>query len=280
VNAYTQFLLFGRIPRKLPEPNCVPQGKLIQVSHDIEIPPPALEPGLAAAEAGPLPLGDAELAGLADIYPLPGGTQIVTNDSEPVSLALDAKGWTFTVTDLEGEASGRKLVYGPLTGKVVITPGTSDVPAVAVDGVPVAPVRDSGGAPGGGGDGGGGGAPAPGGGAPAPGGVPAPVAKPSAAVRGGAVKVSRKGVAKLRVAGGPATGTLTLTAKLGRGKATRIGAARVVLRTPGEVRVAVRLSKAARTALRRRGSLRATAKLTLRDAAGRTATARGAVRLR
>ena len=67
VSAYTQFLLFGRIPRKLPEPNCEPQGKLIQVSHDIEIPPPALEPRPGRRRRGPLPLGDAELAGLADI---------------------------------------------------------------------------------------------------------------------------------------------------------------------------------------------------------------------
>lgn len=285
VGAYTQFLLSGRIPRKLPAPNCEPQGKLIQVSHDIEIPPPALEPGLAAASAGPLPLGDAELAGLADIYPLPGGTQIVTNDSEPVALRLDAAGWTFTVTDLEGEATGRKLVYGPLTGDVVIAPGTSDVPAVTVDGASVAPVRDSGGGdqPGGGGEAPGGGTdgparpgdPAvPGGDTPEP-----PVATPSATVRGGTVKVSRKGVATIRISGGRATGTLALSAKLGR-RTVRIGAAKVVLRKPGESRVAVRLSKAARGALRRRGALRATATLTLRDDAGVSATARGAVRLR
>jgi hypothetical protein len=283
VGAYTQFLLFGRIPRKLPEPNCEPQGKLIQVSHDIEIPPPALEPGLAAASDGPLPLGDAELAGLADIYPLPGGTQIVTNDAEPVALALDAAGWTFTVTDLEGEATGRKLVYGPLTGKVVITPGTTDAATVTIDGAPVAPVRDSGGGeqpgggeePAGGGDGPGPGDPAaPGGGAPEP-----SVAKPSASVRAGTVKVSRKGVATIRVRGGRGTATLVLVAKLGR-RAARIGTAKVALRQPGEARVAVRLSKGARSALRRRGALRATATLTLRDEVGGTATATAAVRLR
>jgi hypothetical protein len=278
--AYSQFLLFGRIPRKLPEPSCVPQGKLIQVSRDVPIPPPALEPSLAAA-GGPMNLGDAELAGLADIYALPGGTQIVTNDGKPVSLRLDAEGWTFTVTDLEGEARGRKLSYGPLTGQVVISPGTTDVPAVSVDGQAVEPVEDSGGGNPGGGDPGGGSAIPPGdGAAPAAPGAPAgPAAKLAASVRGGTLKVSRKGIAKLRVRGSRATGTLTLTAKLGRRKKARIGAAKVVLRTSGETRVAVRLSKPARAALRR-GPLRATATLTVRDDAARTATATASVRLR
>ena len=74
INAYTQFLEFGRIPRKLPPPDCPPQGKLIQVSHDVEIPPPAMEPQLAAAAAAdaPLALGDAELAGRRDGVPVPG----------------------------------------------------------------------------------------------------------------------------------------------------------------------------------------------------------------
>jgi hypothetical protein len=274
--AYSQFLLFGRIPRKLPEPSCVPQGKLIQVSHDVPIPPPALEPSLAAA-GGPMNLGDAELAGLADIYALPGGTQIVTNDGKPVSLRLDAEGWTFTVTDLEGEARGRKLSYGPLTGQVVISPGTTDVPAVTVDGQAVGPVEDSGGGDPGGGDPGGGAIPPDAGGAAA--GPAGPGAKLSASVRGGSVNVSRKGIAKLRVSGSRATGTLTLTAKLGRRKKARIGAAKVVLRAPGETRVAVRLSEAARAALRR-GPLRATATLTVRDDAARTATATASVRLR
>jgi hypothetical protein len=277
VNAYTQFLEFGRIPRKLPEPDCVPQGKLIQVSHDLEIPPPALEPtGLTAKAAGPMDLGEAELAGLADIYPLPGGTQIVTNDSKPVSLRVAAKGWTFTVTDLEGSASGRKLVYGPLTGEVVITPGTSDAPSVAVDGKAVEPVADSGG-PGEQPGGGGGGTVVPDAYDPPP---VDPGAKPSAWVRGGKVKVSRKGVATIRVRGSRASGTLALSAKLGR-RTVRIGAADVVLRQPGEARVAVRLSKAARAALRRsRRPLRATARLTLRDDAARSVTAIAILHLR
>jgi hypothetical protein len=54
----------------------------------------------------------------------------------------------------------------------------------------------------------------------------------------------------------------------------------VALRAPGEARVAVRLTRAARAALRRKGKLRASATLSLRDGAGRTATARAALRLR
>ncbi|MET0816399.1 MAG: hypothetical protein ABWZ67_02545 [Solirubrobacteraceae bacterium] len=264
INAYTQFVEFGRIPRKLPPPDCPPQGKLIQVSHDVEIPPPAMEPQLAAAADAPLALGDAELAGRATVYPFPGGTQIVTNDSKPVALKLTADGFTFTVTDLQGSARGRKVVYGPLTGQVVITPGTTDVPAVTVDGKPVAPVKDSGGGK-------------PGGGVVVPPGD-GPAAELTARVRGGRLKVSRKGVAIVRVGGGPGTGELELRARLKR-RTVRIGAATVDLPAAGDARVAVKLSKPARRALKR-GRLKATAKLTLGDERGRSATAKAAVKLK
>jgi hypothetical protein len=283
VNAYTQFLEFGRIPRKLPAPDCTPQGKLIQVSHDVPIPPPALEPQLAAAGAAdaPMALGDAEYAGLATVYPLPGGTQIVTNDAEPVALRVAADGWTFTVTDLEGAAQGRKVVYGPLSGEVVIRPATTDVPAVTVDGEAVAPAQDSGG----GAQSGGGGQPVgteqpggaeqpAGGGA---GGTPQPAPALTAAVRGGMLEVTRKGVVRIRVSGGPARGELVLRARLAR-RTVPVGRGAVDLGAAGEARVAVRLTAAARAALRRK-ALKATATLTLRDAAGRTATETAAVRL-
>ena len=100
----------------------------------------------------------------------------------------------------------------------------------------------------------------------------------TASVRGGTLKVSRKGVATVRVGGGPGSGKLELRARLKR-RAVRIGAAAVELRTAGEARVAVKLSKAARRALKR-GRLKATATLTLRDAGGRTATGKAALKLK
>jgi hypothetical protein len=74
--------------------------------------------------------------------------------------------------------------------------------------------------------------------------------------------------------GGSATGTVTLTARLGRRNA-RIGSARVTLPAGRTVKAKVKVSKAARRAVARAG-LRATATLSVRDAS----PAKAAVRLR
>ena len=231
--------------------------------------PISAEPAAARAD-GPVNLGQADWTGKADVLDLPGGTKVVTNDGTPVSLKFASAGSTMTVTDLEGEARGRRVVYGPLTGDVVITPGTTDVPAVSVDGTPVAPATDSG-------------PPAGGGGQPAGGSTATP--QPSAvaltaSVRGGRVKLSKAGVARIaaRVDGGAGTGTLTLTAKLGR-RQVRIGSARVVMPAGRTVTANIPVTKAARRAARR-GALRVVATLTVRGNAGGAATARAALRLR
>ena len=274
--AYTQFLLFGRTPRKLPAPNCDPAGKLIEISEDVPIPAPVSTELAAAGADGPLNLGQADWTGKADVLDLPGGTKVVTNDGTPVSLKFASAGWTMTVTDLEGEARGRRVVYGPLTGDVVITPGATDVPAVSVDGKAVTPATDSGPPAGGGGGGGGGAVPA-GGTTGTP--QPSPVTL-KASVRGGRVKLSKAGVARIaaKVDGGAATGTLTLTAKLGR-RQVRIGSARVAMPAGRMVTASVRVTKAARRAARL-GALRVVATLTVRGTAGGTAGARAALRLR
>ena len=274
--AYTQFLLFGRTPRKLPAPNCDPAGKLIEISEDVPIPAPVSTELAAAGADGPLNLGQADWTGKADVLDLPGGTKVVTNDSTPVSLTFASAGWTMTVTDLEGEARGRRVAYGPLTGDVVITPGATDVPAVSVDGKAVTPATDSGPPAGGGGGGGGGAVPA-GGTTGTP--QPSPVTL-KASVRGGRVKLSKAGVARVaaKVDGGAATGTLTLTAKLGR-RQVRIGSARVAMPAGRMVTANVRVTKAARRAARR-GALRVVAALTVHGTAGGTAGARAALRLR
>ena len=99
-------------------------------------------------------------------------------------------------------------------------------------------------------------------------------------MRGGRVKLSKAGVARVaaKVDGGAATGTLTLTAKLGR-RQVRIGSARVAMPAGRMVTASVRVTKAARRAARR-GALRVVATLTVHGTAGGTAGARAALRLR
>jgi pimeloyl-ACP methyl ester carboxylesterase len=256
--AYTQFLLFGRTPRKLPEPECDLSGDIIEFSDDLEIPPPVLDEGFAKA-AGPMTLGQAQWEGRADVIDLPGGTKVVVNDAVPVALKVAAEDLTMTVTDLDG----RRTSYGPLTGELVVKPGAGDVPVVSVDGKPVAPTRDTGS----------------GGGQKPPEDVivtpPPPPTPLTATVLGGRVKLSKAGVAQIgvQVRGGEATGTLTLAAKLGR-RTVRIGSARVTLPAGRTVKAKVKVSKVARRAARR--GLRTTATLSVPGAA----PARAAVRLR
>ena len=249
--AYHDFLLIGRTPRKLPEADCEPEGDVVTFHEDVDIPLPVLDEGFAAKAAGPLSLGQAAWEGKAEIVDLPSGTQVLTQDSIPVSLAVDAAGLSMTVTDLD---AGRRVTYGPLTGDVVITPGKADVPAVTVDGQAVTPTTDTGG-----------GTtpdtkPEPKPAEPQPPADPQPPAAIRASVRGGKVKLTKAGVAKVSVTGS-GTGTLTLTAKVGK-KTVRIGSARVTLVAGRTVVANVRVSKAARKAAKR-GTLRATATLAL-----------------
>jgi pimeloyl-ACP methyl ester carboxylesterase len=264
-HAYTQFLLFGRRPRKLPEPECDLSGDFVQFSKDLPIPPPVLDEGFAAADAA-MTLGQAQWEGKADVIDLPGGTAVVTNDSAPVALKVAAEGLTMTVTDVDATGRGRRVTYGPLTGDLVVAPGAGDVPAVSVDGKPVAPAHDTGGeqkppqdvviTP-----------------PPGPGNPPATL---TASLRGGLVKLSRTGVATIaaRLEGGTASGRLSLTAKLGR-RTLRIGSARVSLPAGRTVKARIKVTKAARRAAGRR-ALRATASLSVPGAA----PARAALRLR
>jgi hypothetical protein len=257
--AYTQYLLFGRTPRKLPEPECDLSGDVIEFEEDLEIPPPVLDEGFAAAADGPLTLGQAQWEGKADVIDLPGGTKVVTNDAAPVALAVEAEGLTMTVTEVDGSGTGRRITYGPLTGELVIKPGAE----VTVDGKPVTPTHDTGG------------------GQKPPEDVivtPPPPPDPpalTASLRGGRVKLSKAGVALIpvQVSGGGATGTLTLTAKLGR-RTVRIGSARVTLPDGRTVKAKVKVTKPARRAARR--GLAATATLSVPGAA----PARAAVRLK
>jgi pimeloyl-ACP methyl ester carboxylesterase len=258
--AYTQYLLFGRTPRKLPEPECDLSGDIIEFSEDLEIPPPVFDEGFAAAADGPLTLGQAQWEGKADVIDLPRGTKVVTNDAAPVALAVEAEGLTMTIIEVDGSGAGRRVTYGPLTGDLVVEPGAE----VTVDGKPVTPTHDTGS-----------------GGHKPPDDVivvqspPRPRAALSATVRGGTVKLSKTGVATIasQLRGGSATGTLTLTAKLGR-RTVRIGSARVALTDGRTVKTRIKVTNPARRAARR--GLRATASLSVPGAAA----ARAAVRLK
>lgn len=257
--AYTQFLLFGRTPRKLPEADCYTSGDVLTFSKNVPIPPPAVkDEGFAPAADGPLTLGQAQWDGKADVIDVPGGTAVVTNDSAPVALRVEAKGVTLTVTDIGRDgARGRLVTYGPLTGDLVVDPGPGGLPAVSVDGTPVTPTHDTGGVQ------------------KPPEDVvvsPPPGPRLTASLRGGRVKLSRAGVATIaaRLDGGTAAGRLTLTAKLGR-RTRQIGSARVTLPAGRTVKARVRVAKAAR-----RAGLRAVATLSVPGAA----PARVALRLR
>jgi PKD repeat protein len=104
----------------------------------------------------------------------------------------------------------------------------------------------------------------------------APVAEsdpPVAIVRAQRVRVTRRGVARVRVAcrsegGAPCNGRVVLErrrTRVGRVRAVRLGRARLIL-AAGESRlVEVRLNRAARALLRRRGPIRARAVLTTRS---------------
>jgi hypothetical protein len=260
--AYTQFMLFGRTPRKLPDADCEASGDVIEFSEDLDIPPP-ISTDLAAESA--LTLGQAQWEGKADVIDLPGGTQVVVNDSSPVALKVPAEGLSFAVTDVDGSTRGRKVSFGPLTGELVVEPGASDIPVVKIDGKRVEPTHDTGG----------GKDPEDDVVVPPP---PPPPPPPSltATLRGGRLKLSRSGVATMtaRLDGGAAEGTITLTARIGR-RRVRIGSTRVALPAGRTIKARIKVSKPARRAVARRG-MRAAATLSVPG----VAPARAALHLR
>ena len=234
--AYAQFLLYGRTPRRLPTPNCPPEGKEIQVFRGLEIPGPV---SARAAAASGTNLADLEQAGLIDVIDFPGRTLIVTDDARPAAVSFPGEGIEFAVTELKGSARGARVEYGPLTGQIAI-----DGDEVTVDGEPVhgevvdppvvdppvvdPPVVD-------------------------PPVVEPPVVQPPVTpvtagkasritIAGGTTR-ARKGKVGVRVTASDAfSGTLVLRAK----KLGRIGRARVVLAKAGTVVVKVKLSRKAR----------------------------------
>jgi pimeloyl-ACP methyl ester carboxylesterase len=141
LDAYKDWLDFGRVPRKLPDP-CKTTGYHLDFEPGtLDLTPPAAlrsrASGVAAAAAG-LGLEDAEAAGLIDLVRLPRQTIAVTSDIRPVTLRFALAGATFSSTSYTAAGSAAPQVYGPLTGTVEVAPGVGG-PSVTVDGVAVAP---------------------------------------------------------------------------------------------------------------------------------------------
>lgn len=229
--AYAQFLLFGRIPRKLPAADCPPEGKEIEVYRGLEIPAPS---GKAAQG-----LGDLELAGLIDVMQLPGRTLIVTDDARPAPVAFSGEDLEFAITELEGSERKQRVEYGPLSGDIAIDGDVVKVDGVVVGGDPAGPPEDPQDPD-----------PVPAAtptaaatAAPAATATPAPrpAAAVTVAVAGGKLR-AKKGVVTVKVtASGPFAGTLTLRER----RLGKIGSARVSLAKAGTVTVKVKLSRKA-----------------------------------
>ncbi len=255
--AYAQFLLYGRLPRRLPAANCPPEGKEIQVYRGLEIPAPSPAVAGAQASAGGTPtLSDLEQAGKIDVLDLPGRTLIVTDAARPVPVAFTAENVEFAVTDLKGTQRGKTVEYGPVSGAIAIDGDVVKVDGKVVEGEviggkpddPKDPVVDK----------------------PkveptvTPTVTPQVTVKPASATIAGGKLRAKKGVVRIKVtATGPFSGTLVLKA----GKLGKVGSAKVSLAAAGSVTVKVKLSAKARRARKLRAVATlgaATAKLTIR----------------
>ena len=152
LDAYKDFIDHGAVPRKLPGP-CSARGGVYRFRAA------TLGADPASRAAGPMTLHQAQQQGLIDLLELPQDTFAVLDDDQPATLEVPITGGSFTYTPLKDDSQGTTLTYGPLTGLLVLRPGSpGGAPAVTLNGVPVAPH----GAPsGGGGAGGGGATPAP-----------------------------------------------------------------------------------------------------------------------
>lgn len=132
--AYGDFLVTGRIPRRLPAADCAPSGREFEFFGDLEVIPPAAP---QRAEPGePLTLGEAEVAGAVDVVRLPGRTVLVRDDARTEDVTFEADGLSFAVTELDGTERGPEGVVGPVSGTVVLGGDGS----ITVDGTPVTPV--------------------------------------------------------------------------------------------------------------------------------------------
>ena len=268
INAYTQFLEFGRIPRKLPPPDCPRRASSSRSPTTWRSRRRRWSRGSRAAAAAdaPLALGDADSRAGRRCTRSRAARRSSRTTPRRSPLRLASEGLHVHRHGPEGLGRGARGRLRPAHRRRRDHAGDDRRPGGDGERQAVAPVQDSGG-----------------GRAAAvawrpPAGDRPPRSPVTASVRGGTLKVSRKGVATVRVDGGPGTGKLELRAKLGR-RQVRIGSARVVMPAGRTVTAKVRVTQTARRAARR-GALRVVATLTVRGSAGATASARAALRLR
>jgi pimeloyl-ACP methyl ester carboxylesterase len=298
LNAYKDWLLFDRTPRKLDGNKCSDAGGVLGFRDKSGVKffdssgaaAPALKPDAAGTETT---LEGAWMAGDIDLYDLDPQVLVTTSDYHPVTLGVDVTNEAFDYTPVGADGNpGTTLQYGPVTGHLVLVPGTNGAaPTVTVDGVTVNPTPAGSGGGGGGGTGGGAGtvvAPAPTGGAGETGGggagggdsvvVPPPKSPPPSGVTQ-APKVSLKGIVlqkrTLRVTlNASAAGKLRVAlAKGKRWLLTLRGSARKA----GMVTLIAKPSHKVLARLRPRLKLKATVKFT--SSAGKATTIHTTVRL-
>ena len=252
-DAYRGWFLNGSTPKKLEAPCSPPDnGRTFEFS-DLTPPAAAAAPSPGAPSTStaektttPMTLQQLRESGLADVLPYRGGAVIVTNGPLPAAVGLTAShGYLVVKSDLPGDPP---LVYGPLSGDVVVTPAGMPTGAVTVTAgglnVPARAVKQ----------------------------LRIQLVSKRLKPRGRTVTV------KLRPPNLPAVWTATLTARLGgrtRLVATIVGSAT----TAAGVTLRLRLTSAAVRALTSKHQLSAVLRLQATDTIGRSVSAHPRVTL-
>jgi hypothetical protein len=146
LDAYQDFLLYGRTPRKT-EGNCPDVGGQLEIfDMHVDLPRDSAARALyrharkaTGLDDGALSLAEAFQQSKIDLLDLRDRTTVVTSATNPVALRFAGEGTTFTYTPISGSTSGTPLEYGPVTGDVVISANGGGTPVVTVDGVAVTP---------------------------------------------------------------------------------------------------------------------------------------------
>lgn len=145
INAYKDFLLTGRTPRKLDPPgSCATQGGPLVIYGLGDANQPKQSAGHASrvlSGAGTaLTLQQAARQGRVEVMTLPTETLVVLNAATPTPLTFNGKNLTFSYSPYDNGHHLRTRYYGPVTGKIVIGRArTAGQPSVKANGRVVRP---------------------------------------------------------------------------------------------------------------------------------------------
>ncbi len=144
MRAYSNWILFGRVPRLLPGQCGVSGGTYVFEPGTLGVPAPRVATQRRStqrvATGAAMSPQSAEEAALVDVVDLPDRVVVVTDDREPVTMTLKLDGASFTYAPITDAGEGARLTYGPLRGTLELTPGPpGGAPLVTIDGQPVAP---------------------------------------------------------------------------------------------------------------------------------------------